>query len=404
MNLYNSIFLFILFCFQLTFSQLETKKDSLVLLTKDTVFTSGNFQTLSFYSASKNFPKLYISNSYGTTLSKAKREQKKLLYTIPKNICSKRGLVKWALVEDSKTLLQGEVHIVSDTIVSKIETYVGPPSIMAGNRDFSMIVMIPTDTLDNPIMDNSKILLKKQFLNTEDTTKLAVQNLIGYRRIYATKKTGRYLLSSNAFQKESTEHTLNIWPALPTNFTIKSIRNHEYADGNQLNKISTSIIKDPYGNIISDGTLVHFNITDKHGAILNANGTTINGIASTKLVHPDHHQIWKIKAYIYGISVSNQITLEYKQVINDFQVIFSKHNRKITVGPLQSFMQQMIPDGLRVELDVQKGDKSHKYMIDTSKNGFVTFYLDPENYKDETYDFKITTAAIHKTFKNKRVW
>lgn len=392
------------FCLQLTFGQLMAKQDPFALLTKDSIFTSGTFQTLTFTNASENIPILYLSNSYGTTLCPVIRVKKYLFYKIPKPISSKRGLVTWKLIQDSKTLLQGNVSIVSDTLVSKIETYVGPPSIMAGNRDFSMMVMIPTDTLDNPIMDKSEVLLKKQFLSYEDTTQLAVKNLISYRRIYATEKTGRYLLSSKAHNKMSTEHTLLVWAALPTNFEITAHRNHGYADGNQLTKISTSVIKDPYGNKVSDGTFVNFIIEDKDGFILSAKGTTINGIASTKVMHPDHQQTWKVKGYIQGISESNEIILTYKQVVTDFQVVFSKHNRKITVGPLRSFMQQMIPDGLRVALDIQKGDKTHKYMVETSKNGFVSFYLDPENYKNESYDFTITTASIQKTFKNKRVW
>ncbi len=393
-----------LFYFHLTFGQVKGNNKPVFLLTKDSIFTSGNLHTLAFKSLLKETPKLYLTNSYGTTICPVTKVDKFLFFKIPKAINSKRGLVQWQLILNSKTLLQARLHIVSDTLVSKIETYIGPPSIIAGNRDFSMIVMIPTDTLDNPVMDNSKVVLKKQFLNVEDTTHLSVKNLISYRRIYATKKTGRYLISSKTFNKSSTEHTLHVWPALPTDFTIKAQRNHKYADGNQLTQISTSIVKDFYGNVVSDGTFVNFIIEDKDGFMLSAKGKTINGIASTKLVHPDHEQVWKIKSFIQGIAESNEITLTYKQVVTDFQVVFSEHNRQITVGPLRSFMQQMIPDGLRVTLDIQKGHKTHKYMVETSKNGFVSFRIDPDNYKNESYDFTITAASIQKTFKNKRVW
>lgn len=393
-------FLFITF----VFSQSEEKKPSIILHTIDSVFVSGTFQTLDFSTSLKLTPTLYISNSFGTTVVEAQRIQKYLFYKIPNNITTKRGLVTWTLIYKKRTLKTGKLKIISDVIVSKIETYVGPPSIEAGGRDFAMSVMIPTDTLDNPVMDNTKVIFKNQFLSRIDTVQLSINNLLSYRNIYSPDKTGRFLISSKCFTKESTEHTLNVWASLPTNFLVFSESNHHFADGNQICKISTSVIKDAYGNIISDGTSVNFIIEDKNGDFLKANGNTINGIATTKLVHPDHQQNWKIKAYVYGMAESNSIKLNFNQVIHTFKVQFTHHNRTIIVGPLQSFMNQMIPDGLRVELDILKHDKTHKYMIGTSKKGYVSFYLDPENYKNETYTFKITTAGVDNIYKNKQVW
>lgn len=398
------ILILFLFFIRLVFSQSVKENISVVLHTLDTTFVSGTFQSLDFSTSSKKTPILYLTNSFGTTIVEPNRIQKFLFYTIPNNISNKRGLVEWSLVQNKKSILNGKLHIVSGQIVPKIETYVGPPTIQAGGRDFSMSVMIPTDTLDNPVMDTSKIVFKNQFLSQIDTTELVVKNLLAYRKIYSTNKTGRFLISSNCYNKESTEHTLIVWPSLPTNFTITAESNHNFADGNQICTIQTSIIKDAYDNIISDATSVNFIITDKNGNILKANGNTINGVASAKLVHPDHEQNWKIKGYVYGMAESNTVQLVFKQVIHQFKVEFSEHNREIKVGPLKSFMQQMIPDGLRVELDIRQQDRTHKYMISTSKKGYVTFFLDPENYKNETYNFKITTAGISEVFKNKQVW
>lgn len=395
--------LFFMSCFLLT-GQNNTAIPKIELYTNDTVFVAGTLHNLNFSTNSKFTPILYVSNSYGTTILEPKRFQEFLNYKIPKNISNKRGQLNWALVLHKKKLLTGKIAIVSDTIVEKVETYVGPPSIEAGGRDFSMSVMIPTDTLDNPIMDGSKVTFKKQFLSREDSTKIKIENLYCYREIYSPKKTGRFLISSVCYNKQSTEHTLNVWASLPTNFIISAHNNHMYADGNQISTITTSIIKDAYGNIVSDGTAVDLVIKDKTGNILSANGNTIHGVAIAKLVHPDHAQTWNIKAYVYGMAESKPIILKFKQAIKDYEVEFSEHNREITVGPLKSFMHQMIPDGLRIELDIKKEDRSHKYMVHTSKNGYATFYLDPQNYKNETYDFKIEAAGITKIFKNKRVW
>lgn len=404
MKLKIYIFGLFLFFVQFAFSQTAKEKPAYILDTKDTIFVAGTFKSLNFSTQETQIPSLYITNSFGSTLVKAQKVQQYVFYVIPNNISNKRGLVTWSLLENKNTILSGKIHIISDTIVPKIETYVGPPTIQAGGRDFAMSVIIPTDTLDNPVMDHSKIQFKKQFLTEIDTTELTVKNLLAYQKIFSTNTVGRYLLSSNCYHKESTEQTLDVWAALPTDFTIASESNHNYADGNQICKIKSSVITDAYGNIVSDGTSVSFLIRDSNGDILNANGNTINGVATAKLVHPDHQQKWTIKSYVYGMAESNTIELNFEQVIHQFNVEFSKHNREITIGPLKSFMQQMIPDGLRVELEVKAKDKTYKHIVTTSKKGYASFVLDSENYKNETYDFIITTAGISKTFKNKRIW
>ncbi|MFC2109049.1 hypothetical protein ACFLSU_00625 [Bacteroidota bacterium] len=404
MKLKNYIFILLVFCNELSVGQTKPEASSLVLQTTDTVFIAGTFTSLNFSTSNKFTPTLYITNSFGSTVVEPIRVQKYLFYSIPNNIANKRGRINWSLVYNKKNLLSGKIDIISDKIISKIETYVGPPSVQAGGRDFAMSVMIPLDTLDNPVMDHSKVNFKKQFLTKEDTTLLFVKDLLCHKNIYSPLKTGRFLISSNCNNRQSTEHTLNVWASLPSNFLISAKSNHTYADGNQICQIETSIIKDNYGNIVTDGTAVGIVIEDKNGNILSANGNTINGATTVKFVHPDHEQTWKIKGYVYGMAESNEISLSFKQVITDYEVKFTENNRKITVGPLISFMEQMIPDGLRVELKITQQDKTHKYLVETSKGGYVSFFLDPENYKNEIYDFKITTAEVIKIFKNKSVW
>ncbi|WP_139957317.1 hypothetical protein [Flavicella sediminum] len=404
MNIKSYILILFGLCYQLAISQNTQDQKSLVLQTTDTVFVAGTFVSLNFTNSENFTPSLYLTNSFGTTIIDPTRVQKYLFYTIPTNIANKRGRVNWSLIHNKKVIQQGKVDIISDDIVSKIETYVGPPSVQAGGIDFAMSVMIPIDTLDNPVMDNSKVTFKKQFLAKEDTVQLVVKDLLSYETIYSPLKTGRFLISSKCNNKQSTEHTLNVWASLPSNFTITAESNHNYADGNQICTLKTSVIKDAFGNLVTDGTAVSIIIEDKNGDILSANCNTINGVGQTKFVHPDHEQQWKIKAFVYGMAESTPITLSFQQVITDFDVVFSENNREITVGPLRSFMEQMIPDGLRVELEIGEEGATHKYMISTSNDGYVKFILDPENYKNQIYNFKITTAEISKIFKNKSVW
>ncbi|WBX75102.1 hypothetical protein PG911_10575 [Tenacibaculum ovolyticum] len=212
------------------------------------------------------------------------------------------------------------------------------------------------------------------------------------------------LISSECLDENSKEYTVIVYPANPTNFKISAKRHHSYADGNQITNFSTSAVKDEYSNIVSDGTFVNFFIRNKKGNILKTSGTTIKGIATAKMIHPDYETTWKVKAYVEGMAESNTISVNYKQVIEDFKVDFSNDNRLITVGPLQSFMQQMVPDGLVVSLFVYKNDVLINSEIKTSYNGFVNFNLNTAAYKKDTYTLKIVSAGLKKEFKKITLW
>lgn len=359
------------------------------------VYEAGNIITLQFSTSEKVLPHLYYSNSYGSTLLNPTYQKNILTYTISNELSSKSGPVIWKLLYNDN-FISGEFSIIPKASVNSLETYIGPPSINAGGTDFTMLVVIPTDVYDNPVKDSTKVSVKHQFLLNEVNEPVFTNNLIAYKKIYSEKKTGRILMTSECLGLNSKEYDANVLANSPTNFKITYKRNHDYADGNQITVFSTSIVKDVYGNTVSDGTYVNFFITNKTGHILKASGTTIGGIATAKMIHPDYEEQWKIKAFINGMAESNSITLNYKRVILDFNTALSENNRVITVGPLQSFMKQLIPDGLEVTLSVYKNNSLIKRFNEQSSKGFVTFNLKAQFIKADTYEFRIEAAELEK--------
>ncbi len=373
--------------------------DKIQLLTSETEFEAGSAITLLFSVSNVSKPNLYASNSYGSIILKPHLENDVLNYELPKTFSNKTGLVNWKLLSDM-TSLSGEFNIQPKQDVATMETYLGPPSIEAGGTDYTMLVVIPTDIYDNPLKDSTAVSVKHQFLTNEGNDIVYMKNSISYKNIYSEIKTGRILISSECFGKNSKEYDVNVMPAIPTDFTITYNRNHEYADGNQITSFSTSIIKDIHDNIESDGTYVDFFITNASNHILKTSGSTINGIAKAKMIHPDHKENWTVKAFIEGMAESDSISLIYKQAVLDFQVAFSEDNRTISVGPLKSFMNQMIPDGLDVKLHVYQNDKKIKTVYKNSFEGYTGFKLNPDIFPEHIYTFKIETAGIEKTYQN----
>ena len=373
--------------------------DKLLLLTTETEFEAGSIIDLKFSTKNGYGPNLYLSNSYGSIILSSSLKKSILSYRLPKSFSNKRGIINWKLLSGD-SLLSGKFNIYPKQEVATMETYLGPPSIEAGGTDYTMLVVIPTDTYDNPLKDSTQVSVRHQFLTNVNRDVIYTKNGIGYKNIFSELKTGRILISSESLNKNSKEYDVNVLPAIPTNFSITYKRNHEYADGNQITSFSTSIIKDKHGNVVSDGTYVDFFITNTSNHILKTSGSTINGSATAKMIHPDHRDSWTVKAFIEGMAESNSLSLSYKQAVLDFQVRFSKDNRTVTIGPLKSFMNQMIPDGLEIKLHIYKNGTKMKTLYKNSFEGYTSFKLNSDSFPKDNYTFKIETAGIEKTYQN----
>jgi len=390
----------------LSFTLVEQGEETIMdfkLLTTQSEFEAGSTIILKFTTSNSIKPMLYCTSSYGSTIISPTIERSTALYHIPKNISNKTGIVKWSLINESKPL-SGQFKIAPKHEVRSMETYIGPPSIEAGETDYTMLVVIPTDGLDNPLPENTIVTAKHQFLSNEYLDSIKTHNIIAYKNIYSPKESGRILVSSETLSTNSKEFTITVFPAIPNNFKISAKRPHDYADGNQLTTFETSIIKDKHGNVVSDGTYVSFFINNNKRNRLKTSGTTINGVATAKMIHPDYESQWSIKAYVDGMAESDTITLNYKQVISTFEVSFSENNRVITVGPLKSFMSQMVPDGLQVELLIYKDSKLIDTISKPSIDGYANFNLKPNSLKNDTYSIVIKTAGLEKTFNTKQLW
>ncbi|WP_347924038.1 hypothetical protein [Pontimicrobium sp. SW4] len=380
-----------------------TEVSSFKLLTKQIQFEAGSDVVLKISATNSAQPPLYCTNSYGSILISPSITNNILQYEIPKHISNKIGKVYWKLLIENDEL-SGQINIAPKKEVATMETYIGPPSIEAGGIDYAMLVVIPTDVLDNPLPKNTIVNTKYQFLSNEIIEEVKTEHLIAYKNIYSKQESGRILASSECLNTNSKEFTINVFPAIPTNFTITFKQPHNYADGNQITTFETSVIKDKQNNIVSDGTYVEFFITNEKGNRLKTSGTTINGIATARMIHPDYSAQWQIKAFIDGIAESNIIAVNYKQVITDFNVVFSKNNRLITIGPLQSFMKQLIPDGLQVKLNIYKNDILLDVINKKSIDGYVHFNLKPDLFENDEYTFIIKTAEIEKPFNMISLW
>lgn len=386
----------LVFLFAFAAAKINNQTDSFMLQSKQQRFIAGKPITLSFSSTSKTAkPKLFLIHTYGKTVLDSQNSNGQITFKIPAMYCLKTGVLSWYLIQNETKITNGSFTILpNDNTVTKIENYLGPPSLLTGTDHFTMMVAIPTDKFDNPKQDGTEVLIKDQFLNDITVTQKTTKSFIAWKNIYSRTKSGKMLVSTECNNTDSKEFETEIKPSIGKDFTIDFSRNHNFADGNQITSLTTSIIKDRYGNLVGDGTLVTFQVVTNENVLLKTYASTINGVAIGQLLHPDHQDTFRVKAYITGIAQSKTISIPFLPLIKNFKYTFTEKNRRITVGPVRSFMKQLVPDGVKVELKIFRNQELLETKIVETNKGIATFILLAPFYPEKEYQFEITTLGI----------
>ena len=342
--------------------------------------------------------KMILENAYGAIALKPSIQNSTITFTVPDFISRKTGLCHWSLISDDEKKLEGSLKIFpTRTEAVSIESYLGPRSITAGKRDYAMHVIAPTDEFDNPLPEDTTLSSIYQFGDNINSTPITLKNLIGWQNIYAPLKSGRILVMAACRERTSKEFTTVVYPANAVDFNISFERNHDYADGNQVILFSTDSIKDEFGNIVSDGTLVSFVATNSEGIQLTAVGTTLNGIAKARFLHPYKPDDWEVKAYVTGTAESSAIRLSFRVAIKDYQTNFNKESSTVEVQEIKSFMEQVAPDGIPIEIKVF--DAKNSLILEdrtTSRLGQGNFKLTREYFEPGNYSIEINVAGLSK--------
>ncbi|MFY9244081.1 MAG: hypothetical protein WAO74_13770, partial [Polaribacter sp.] len=152
MRLKNQLFVFIYFViFTITAQNVDV---NFLIITQQKEFIAGSEIVLEFKTNKPKEYTLYCTNSYGSSIINSEINGKNVVFRIPDYLKNKIGVVSWMVLEN-KVCGQFKIHPKENPAV--LETYLGPPSIEAGGTDFTMMVVIPTDNLDNPLKQNTAV-------------------------------------------------------------------------------------------------------------------------------------------------------------------------------------------------------------------------------------------------------
>ncbi len=331
---------------------------------------------------------LSVSTSLGATLLTPVGSKKDYYFYLPPDFSKRAGLVNYCLIVDGNTIEKNSFVLEPElSQLGSVETYAGPRSIMANTRDFTMLVSIPTDPYDNLLTDGIPITLLSQFKDKVVQTKKELELGFAWVRVPAPLETGRISTASTINNIASEELAIDVFSDLAQDFSIDVSRNHTYADGNQICTFSTSQIKDQYNNVIPDGTVVDFFVKDDLGRHWKLSATTVNGYAFAKALHPEIPSIWKVQATMLGIAKSQQTVVTFDAILDRLPVTLE--DNKVVVGPLHSYMGQLVEDGLRVDLIF--GDQIETAL---TRNGRVIFELDTPAKRDQSHQMEVRALGL----------
>lgn len=335
---------------------------------------------------------LVLSSTYGTIALSPETTSWDYHFSIPAAFNKNAGKVSYTFIQDQKILQEGSYQILADTTkLGTLETHLGPRSIVANERDYTMLVSIPTDTLDNMLPDGTLVTLKSHFKNTTAATTHPLRSGIAWKRIFAPLQSGRMSTASTLKNASSRELVVDIFPDVAQDFSITASSHHNYADGNELITFQTSQITDAHGNIMTDGTLITFYIKSNLGDYWQTQASTVNGYAFAKALHPQSPSQWKITAAITGIAQSEEIAVTFEPIIEHIPITIET-SRSITVGPLTSYLGQWVQEGIAVSLEIDG-----VLYTEQTKKGSVTFNLKPEDHPSRTYPIIIRALGIENT-------
>ncbi len=335
-----------------------------------------------------------LEGSYGSTIVLVDFESIGNSITIPETYTKRAGILQYTVFEREIVLDQGSFYIHPDTSqLSSIENYVGPRSIMANERDYSMLITIPTDYLDNMLPDTTSIQIHTHFQETTTPKTHQLKNNIAWQHIPAPLQSGRITTATTLQDVSSKELVIDVFPDIATNFTITTDRIHPYADGNEVMTIQSSQIKDAHGNVVSDGTLVTFYINDSLGGYWETTGSTIQGYAFAKALHPQIPSSWTIKAGIEGMAQSDSTDVIFNSFLKDIPVTSSGNGHEIVVGPITSYLGQIIQDGIEVQLSTYSLEFTVSQL---SKNGMAYFTIPQEFLANTSEQIRIEALGNSK--------
>lgn len=305
------------------------------------------------------------------------------------------GLVDIYVTYKGVIYAKSTVNVVPSTAAEPMDTYLGSKSVVADGKDWAMITAIPTDKYGNLLKNNTPVNFDLLSATNQREHKVSdTKHGVAFQKIYAETTSGKTFVGVSIDSVNSREKELLQVADFPTNFTIQAEKNSLYADARQTFKIKTSLLKDQYENIVSEGTMVVFQIKDANNTTRMFNAYTINGVAEFHLQNPISWGNLQVVASVFGGGKSNNLSIPFQSAFKNIPIEFDVTTRKLRlkIGVLRGKLNQLLPNGIIVALSINEQKATTTEVV----NGYAIFDLTDLPAGKHDLIINIAENIIHK--------
>ncbi|MFA0963373.1 hypothetical protein AB9P05_16335 [Roseivirga sp. BDSF3-8] len=322
---------------------------------------------------------LMIEHAFGLQILHSVPVENRAVFMLPLSLSRKAGVLSVQLLSRGQSLHHRTLRILPDTSHrGALEAYAGPKHLITDHEDHTMVVVSLLDSMDNPYppgaLVNYLLMAKGEVQSGERPTGV----LHSYMRMKAPVKAGYGSITIRADTVSHTTFRVNFYANDPEDFRIMAEREHGYADDKQLISLTTDMLQDRHGNVVGNGTIVHFLITNSEGARTMAVGRATEGRAEVKMPAPAYPTTWQIRAEVpYYATSSEDLTLDFKASLTGYPLHYTPVTRRLTIGPVRGFTGHYLADATPVKVRVLTQDDTVR--LDTElRDGLATIQIPAE--------------------------
>ena len=336
---------------------------------------------------------LIWSGPYGDMLYiEENRSGDTVYFPIAEQAFQRSGVAMLSLCQKGQVLDKKTLNILPLSPIGVIETYAGEKTMVVKSDQTAMIVAIPKDTFGNPSMAGTPVQYALRYPGAPvSMLNNVINKVVSAQLINAGPKTGKILIGVSSDEANSIEETITLMSTWPSVFNIKAESWFPFADSRQNIIVRTGFIKDAWGNVVTDGTLLHFVIEEDGVQVAKYRGYTSSGAAQIQIENPDHAADWKIYALSEGGISSNTINLNFDIYVQELPFYYDPEQKSIVVGPIRGILGQMVTDDLEIQLILERPDNEYHFS-GLTENGYCTVLL-PDTFSAGKYQCQVLAGG-----------
>lgn len=257
--------------------------------------------------------------------------------------------------------------VVAARAVSTIPVpFVGARSIVAGESDRSMAVVIPSDRFGSPVTSPAPGLQVRYPRGEVQTFELTNASSLLWAWIPSSTTAGRALVTVVSSAGAGPERDLLIVPSDPIHVSFTADTPVRRADGVSFLELTTSAIADNFGNTVLDGTAVTVTTISGMGHRSVQKVMTFGGVARALVEMPDSAGPFTVEVTAGEVHFSQVLGLE--GIVAEAPPVSvdwaGPLGVSLVVGPVVSEQGMPVPDGTVVTVESGDGAMARGWTLD----------------------------------------